>query len=235
LPSAECCGREPLPRRSRALPTNNLPEDRSPGLIARVSRLIFALIAFLCAATSARAQYAAFKSADGILLISQHRNRYFSVDLPGAKIIPVGQQEMSHPAFIICDLPNDDPKQGRFVQVMPVPLAEFKGQPSESDEALLRKQAGYEINYWRPRESDVRLTKLENGRTALLWRLTLAKKVRAGSRQTFLSLREKNYVLVVSSNVPNDREIEPIQAYLRRVATSFHSAVHPIPTPSPAK
>jgi hypothetical protein len=142
---------------------------------------------------------------------------------------------MSHPAFIICDRPNDDPKQGRFVQGMPVPLAEFKGQPSESDEALLRKQASYEINYWRPRDSDVRLTKLENGRTALLWRLTLAKKVRAGSRQTFLSLREKNYVLVLSSNVPNDRKIEPIQAYLRRVATSFHSAVHPIPTPSPAK
>lgn len=235
LPSAECCGREHPAAAAERSPTNNLPGDDSLGLIRRVKAFIFAFLALLCAVASAPAQYAAFKSADGILLISQHPDRYFSVDLPGAKIIPLGQKDLSHPAFIICDRPNDQAKQGRFVQVMPVPLAEFKGRPSEGDEALLRKQAGYEINYWHPRDSDVRLTNLENGRTALVWSLTLAKKGRAGSRQTFLSCREKNYILVVSSNVPNDLKIEPIQAYLRRVAASFRSAARPISTPAPTK
>ena len=202
--------------------------------IEPVKRLFFLLLVAL-SATSARGQYAAFKSADGVLLISQRPGRYFSIDLPGAKIIPVGQKEATHPSFIICDRPNDRVQEGRFVQVMPVPLAEFKGQPQESDETLLRRQAQYETTYWHPRDSDLRLTKLENGRTALLWQLTLARKLRAGSIQLFLSFREPDYVLVLSSNVPNERKIRPTEAYLRRLAASFHAAARPIPTPVPHK
>ena len=46
-------------------------------------------------AVPGHAQYAAFKSDDGILLISQRRGQYFSVDLPGGKIIPVGREEFT--------------------------------------------------------------------------------------------------------------------------------------------
>jgi hypothetical protein len=198
-------------------------------------RLACSLILIGAGAVSAHAQYAAFKSADGILLISQRAGQYFSLDLPASKIVPVGQKEMSHPSFIICDSPNDQPKDGRFVQVMPVPLAEFKGRANENDETLLRKQANYEITYWHPRNAETRLTQLENGRTALLWTLTLAKKVHAGSTQIFLSFRHLDYIVVLSSNVPNDRKAGAIEAYLRRVAASFRPATRPIPTPTPAK
>jgi hypothetical protein len=200
-----------------------------------MQRLLLVYLALVGGAVSAQAQYAAFKSDDGILLISRRRGQYFSLDLPGARIIPVGQKEATHPSFIICDRPNDKPKDGRFVQVMPVPLTEFKGSPREKDETLLRQQANYEINYWKPRDSNLRLTKLKNDRTALLWRMTLAKKLRAGSTQLFLSFREANYILVLSSNVPNEQKVEPIEGYLRRVAVSFRSSPQPIPTPTPAK
>ena len=194
----------------------------------------------LCLATAggaitAQAQYAAFKSDDGILLISRRPGQYFSIDLPGGKIIPVGQKEATHPSFIICDRPNDQPKDGRFVQIMPVPLSEFQGKPGGSDEALLRKQANYEINYWHPRESDLRLIKLQNDRTALLWRMTVARKLPAGSTQLFLSFREGKYVLVLSSNVPNDRGPGPVGNYLRKVALSFRASARPIPTPTPSR
>jgi hypothetical protein len=198
-------------------------------------RFICSLVLLFAGLIPARAQYAAFKSADGILLISQRPSQYFSIDLPGSKIMPVGQKSMSHPSFIICDSPDDQPRNGRFVQVMPVPLSEFKGRPNESDQTLLSRQADYEIGYWHPRDSQRRLTTLANGRTALIWKLTLAKKIRTGSMQLFLSFRQQDYVVVLSSNVPDDRDPKSIESYLRRVALSFRADNHPIPTPVPGR
>lgn len=184
----------------------------------------------LGSATPSLGQYAAFKSDDGILLISQRPGQYFSVDLPGAKIVPVGQKQATHPSFMVFDSAKAKPEEGRFIQVMPVPLAEFKANPSQTDEAILRRQAEYEIQYWHPSRSDLRPTKLAQGRVGLVWRLSLAQKKK---EQLFLSFRPGNYVLVLSSNLPNDREAKAVENYLRRVAGSFRASAHPLPTPQP--
>src|SRR5438105_8777954 len=175
----------------------------SPRRFDEKMKLVLALISFvLCGAAPTFAQYTAFKSADGVLLISNRPGQYFSVDLPAAKIIPVGASQAPHPYFLIYDRATMKREEGRLVQVMPVPLAEFKGTASANDETLLRQQADYEIQYWHPRHSSSRLTSLTNGRAALLWSLTIAKKLPAGNEQLYLSLRQNDYVLVLSSNLP---------------------------------
>ncbi len=92
-----------------------------------MKQLLSLIFLGICGATPAFAQYTAFKSADGVLLISNRPDQYFSFDIPGPKIIPVGENQAPHPYFIVYDRATMKPNEGRMVQVMPVPLAEFKG------------------------------------------------------------------------------------------------------------
>lgn len=131
---------------------------------------------------------------------------------------------------MIYDSANAKKAAGRFVQVMPVPLAEFKANPSQSDESILRQQADYERKYWNPAHATMRLAKLGRGRIGLLWKLSLAQKKK---EQLFLSFRQGNYILVLSSNLPNGGEEDAAENYLRRVAGSFRASAKPIPTPTP--
>src|SRR5437870_3063947 len=129
-----------------------------------MKKLLVLTFAAMCAVRPVFAQYTAFKSADGVLLISNRPGQYFSLDLPGEKVIPVGPHQASHPYFLIYDRATMKREEARTVQVMPVPIAEFKGDPSAKDETILRKQAQYEIDYWHPRESRSSLTNLPDGR-----------------------------------------------------------------------
>ena len=147
----------------------------------------------------------------------------------------VGASQAPHPYFLIYDRATMKREEGRLVQVMPVPLAEFKGTASANDETLLRQQADYEIQFWHPRHSSSRLTSLTNGRAALLWSLTIAKKLPAGNEQLYLSLRQNDYVLVLSSNLPPGRDRKQMENYLLRVGASFRASAHPLPTPPPPK
>jgi hypothetical protein len=99
---------------------------------------IFFFVAFFAGVACKQAQYTLIKSADGVLVVSNVPGRKFSVDVPGSNIVPYGLKQADHP-FLTAD--------NRLLQIMSVPLAQFRADPKASDEIILRKQMEYETNF----------------------------------------------------------------------------------------
>jgi hypothetical protein len=175
--------------------------------------------------------YRAYKSTDGILVISERPGQFFSVDIPGEKIHPVskihllGTDEavLHHPYFMVGN---------RCLQLMPVPIAEFKGNPAADDEAILRAQAQYEINYWKPISSDIKKIALRKGKTGLLYSFRIRRSGSGNEKQMFVTFRENHYVVVLASNVPKGDSDKKVRDFLIRVASSFRGSKSRIPRPA---
>src|SRR5438132_10358977 len=101
---------------------------------------VLVIIAFFAEMTRANAQYSLVKSADGVLVVSEVPGRKFSIDVPGSEIVPYGLKQADHP-YLTAD--------GRLLQIMSVPLAEFLADAKASGDAVLRRQMEYETNYTR--------------------------------------------------------------------------------------
>ena len=174
---------------------------------------ILVLITFLAAVSSTYAQYSLIKSADGVLVVSDVSGRKFSVDVPGSQIVPYGLKQASHP-YLTAD--------GRLLQIMSVPLAEFLADPKASDDAILRQQMQYEINYTRVPPSAVKTQarKLASGRAALLWSFPPGTKIK---RQANLTFRSGSYVLVLVGAVDDTYSAADVERFLMRIANSFHA------------
>ena len=176
-------------------------------------RLIFFFVAFFAGVACTDAQYTLIKSADGVLVVSNVPGRKFSVDVPGSKILPYGLKQANHP-FLTAD--------NRVLQIMSVPLAEFRADPKASDEIILRKQMEYETNFIRVPLSVVRTQprKLATGRTALLWSFAPGTQIK---RQVNLTFRSGSYVVALVGAVDGTHSTADIERFLTRIANSFHA------------
>jgi hypothetical protein len=174
---------------------------------------ILLVTAFFAAVASAHAQYSLIKSADGVLVVSNVPGRKFSVDVPGSEIVPYGLKQADHP-YLTAD--------GRLLQIMSVPLAEFHADPKASDDVILRQQMEYETNYTRVPLSAVKAQprKLANGRAALLWSFAPGTQIK---RQVNLTFRSGRYVVALVSAVEDTHSAPEIERFLTRIANSFHA------------
>jgi hypothetical protein len=176
-------------------------------------RTLIALL-FLACTSPLLAQYEVRKSADGILLVSQVKGRTHTLDIPGESIVPYGAQQADHP-YLTAD--------GVFLQVLSVPLTEFKADASAGDEAVLKQQMQYEASYYKvpPAQIDSHSRKVA-GRTALVWSFMPTLGPRP-VRQVFLTLRAGSYVVVIGSSVERGQSKSSIESLLARIAASFHA------------
>jgi hypothetical protein len=176
-------------------------------------RALIALI-LLASTTPLLAQYEIRKSADGFLVVSNVPGRRFTLDVPGKHVTPYGAKTQSHP-FLTVD--------GVFLQVLSVPLAEFKVDIRAGDETVLQKQMRYEANYWKvsPSQIDSHIREVA-GRTVLVWSYTPSFGPRR-VQQIFLTLRSGGYVVVLGSTVQPGQKKTSIETLLARVAASFHA------------
>jgi hypothetical protein len=182
-------------------------------VLVRPMKRISLLIALFVAAASAHARYSMIKSQDGVLVVSEVPGRKFSVDVPGSTIVPYCLKQADHP-YLTAD--------GRLLQIMSVPLAEFRADPKAADDVVLRKQMEYEINFTRVPRSAVRAQprKLAAGRTALLWSFALGTQVR---RQVNLTFRSGTYVVALVGAVDDSHSAGDIEKFLTRIANSFRT------------
>jgi hypothetical protein len=172
--------------------------------------------------------YTAYKSADGVLIVSERPNQFFSVEIPGEKIHLVGPNEIyvlgnaeaaHHPYFMVGD---------RFVQLMPVPIAEFKGNPRAKDDVILQQQAYYELSAQHPIASKIKKIVLPNGGPALLYSCRVRETGPGSENQLFVTFRENNYIVVLTSNVPTRDTDERVKSLLVHIASSFRASKTPI-------
>ncbi len=183
-------------------------------------KLILSLLLLTASSASSWAQYTAYKSADGVLVVCDKPGHYFSLLIPGHSVHLVRRnevyvlgkpEEVAHPYFMV---------GSRFVQLMPLPIAEFNGDVAANDEAILRQQAQYELNAQHPILSSIKLIPLPNGRTALFYFFRVRK------------WRERNYAVLIGSNVPKGDSDTSVQSFLLRIASSFRGSSRPIPSPT---
>jgi hypothetical protein len=174
-------------------------------------RALIALL-LLASATPLFAQYEIRKSADGFLVVSNVPGRRFTLDIPGKQVTPYGAKTQSHPYLAV---------DGVFLQVLSVPLAEFKADPKALDATILKQQMQYEAKYWKVSSSqiDSHIRKL-GGRTALTWSFVPAFSPQP-KRQIFLTLRSGSYVVVIGSAVQRGQTKSFIESFLARIAASF--------------
>lgn len=165
--------------------------------------------------------YRVFKSADGVLIVSERPGHFFSMNIPGERIHLIGPNEIHvlgnpqaahHPYFMVRE---------RCVQLMPVPIAEFKGNPRSEDDVILRQQAQYELTAQHPIASNIEKIVLPNGRVALFYSCRVRETGPGSENQLFVTFRENNYVVVLTSNVPKGDTDGKVKSFLVRVASSF--------------
>jgi hypothetical protein len=182
-------------------------------LIKPMRRLILALI-FLVFSAPLFAQYEIRKSADGFFVVSKVPGRTFSVNVPGKQLTPYGAKTESHPYLVV---------DGVFLQVLSVPLAEFKGDAKASDERVLKQQMQYEANHYKVPLSQIESqTRKAGGRTVLIWSYVPTFSPRP-VLQIFLTLRAGSYVVVIGSAVQPGQTESSIEALLARIGVSFHA------------
>ena len=174
-------------------------------------RHLILVLLFLASSSSLFAQYELRKTADGVSLESQLKGRRYIVNIPAKTVVPYGVQQASHPHLMV---------DGVYLQMLSVPLAEFKGDAAASDEAVLRQQMQYEANFQKVPLSSIRARtrKLPKGRVALVWSF---KPAAAPTRQVFLTIRAGNYVVVLGSAVQPSQSEPQIERFLARIADSF--------------
>ncbi|HEY2800403.1 MAG TPA: hypothetical protein VGI85_07405 [Chthoniobacterales bacterium] len=173
----------------------------------KIAQLIALL--FLAVVTPAIAQYEVRTSSDGFAVVSKVRGRTYTVDVPGKGIKTYGANSADHPYLMV---------DGRFLQVLSVPLAEFHASASASDEAVLKQQMKYESSFWHVAAVQPQIRKLPSGRIVLLWSLNAQ-----GKRQIFCTTRFGSYVVVLGSAVEGDHSIKELQSWLMRIAGSLHA------------
>ena len=149
------------------------------------------------------------KSADGFSVISKVRGRTFTVDVPGKNLTPYGADSADHPYLMV---------DGRFLQVLSVPLSEFHASASAGDEAVLKQQMQYETTYWHADAVQPQVRKLPSGRTVMLWSITAQ-----GKRQIFCTIRSGSYAVVLGSAVEGGHSIGELQRWLMRIAGSLNA------------
>jgi hypothetical protein len=154
------------------------------------------------------AQYEVRKSADGYTVVSKVRGRTFTLDVPGQELTPYGADSTDHPYLMV---------DGRFLQVLSVPIAEFHGTASGTDEAVLKQQMQYETTYWHADALHPEVRKLPSGRIVMLW------SVAAQKRQVFCTIRSGSYVVVLGSAVEGGHKVDELQSWLMRIASSLHA------------
>jgi hypothetical protein len=176
-------------------------------------KLILVIIVFFGGIACADAQYSLIKSADGVLVVSDVPGRRFSVDVPGSQIVPYGLKQADHP-YLTAD--------GRLLQIMSVPLAEFRADSKASDEAILRQQMEYETNYIRVPISAVKAQprKIGSDRAALIWSFAPGTQIK---RQMNFTFRSGSYVVVLVGAVDATHGAADIERLLTRIAKSFNA------------
>ena len=172
----------------------------------KITRLITILL--LTITMHAFAQYEVRKSADGFSVISKVRGRTFTVDVPGKNLTPYGADSADHPYLMV---------DGRFLQVLSVPISEFHASISAGDEAVLKQQMQYETTYWHADAVRPQVRKLPSGRTVMLW------SVAAQKRQVFCTIRSGSYVVVLGSAVEGGHTVGELQRWLMQIASSLRA------------
>jgi len=172
----------------------------------------------LLSLSSCLAQYEVYKSGNGVVLLSKRQAEFFTLDIPGDKIVPIGMDSAPHPYFTV---------DGRFLQVMPVLMDEFKGDQTASDETVLKQHLEYEAKYYEEPVSALHseVRKLASGQTALFWSFVPKQTPK---EQVFMSFRANGCVVVLGSAVDGDFTKASDQEFLGKIAASFHSSDQPI-------
>lgn len=166
------------------------------------------------------AQFEVFKGKQGVVVLqSKKENQAFTLEITGKKeIVPIGMDSAPHPYFLV---------DGRFLQVMPVLINEFRGDESASDENVLKQHFKYEADSHKQPVTAIRseIHKLPKGQSALLWSFVPAQ---TDKEQVFLSFRAKGYIVLLGSAIDGtDTKVE-IQKFLIQIASTFRFYDHPV-------
>jgi hypothetical protein len=169
---------------------------------------------------ASHAQFVVYQGGQGtFVLLSKNERQAFSLEIHGDKSIrPIGEKDAPHPYFLV---------DGRFLQVMPVPLSDFKGDEKDDDLTLLQQHLRYEADFHKLAKDAVRVDaqKLPGGQSVLLWSFVPRQ---TDKEQVFVSFRHKGYLLVLGSAVDAGDTTAAVHKFLLQTAATFHAYEKPV-------
>jgi hypothetical protein len=185
-----------------------------------MKNLLFLLLVLLLFTTPCHAQYHVIQGKPGtLILLSKNKEWPFSLEVHGEKDVqPIGADKAPHPYFMA---------DGRFLQVVSVALSQFNANPKADDETLLKQQLQYESDYHKlpPNSVKSEIKKLPSGRSVLVWSFVPKQ---APKEQVFVSLREKNYIIMLGSAVDENDTKAAVDKFLLQTASTFLAYDKPI-------
>lgn len=184
-----------------------------------LTRFVLFSFILLFAGTTVHAQSTVYKATDGVVLLSSRPGCYFTLDIAGEAVVPAGMDSGPNPMFMA---------DNKFLQVISVRGSEFGGTSKMTDEEFLRRHLAYETGHHKIplHEVKVEVTPLAKGQTVLIWSAT--PKMPKAKEQVFLTLRSRDYAIVLGSAVSSGFKLKDIRAFLLKTARTFHRANRPM-------
>jgi hypothetical protein len=165
------------------------------------------------------ADITAYKSKDGIVLVSNAPGQHFSIQIKGSKFEPVGEGSTSNPTFMV---------DGQFTQLAVIRIEDFNAKTTNETE-LLKGYLAYETEFYKDHLKDIssKFLKPIAGHQRLTWSAT-PKDPSSKARNVFLVFVYRNSILSLSTAVPNGSPEETARKRLEEMASSFKPSDKPI-------
>jgi hypothetical protein len=167
----------------------------------------------------ALADITAFKSKDGIVLVSNTPGQHFSVQMKGSKFKLPRENSSPNPMFMV---------DGQFMQLAVIRIEDLKVKTTDERE-LLKGYLAYETKFYKDHLKDITSTFLKpvNGHPRLTWSASPMDPA-AKVRNVFLTFVQKGYIVSLSTAAPVGAPEEPARKRLEAVAVSFKPSDKPI-------
>ena len=123
------------------------------------SLLLFCIL--IVSTIGAFADITAYKSKDGIVLVSNDPGQYFTIQIKGSKFEPLGEGSSSNPMFMV---------DGQFIQVAVIRIEDLKAKTTDEAE-LLKDYLAYETEFYKGHLKDIssKFLKPVGGHQRLTW------------------------------------------------------------------
>lgn len=169
----------------------------------------------------AQAEFEVRPSKSGLILLYRGPNEYFTLQIVGQKIKRLEAADQSQLYFLV---------DGHFLQVNPVSLSEFAGNPKASDEENLRKYLQSESDLYKQPLADFHIekTQLADGQVAFSSDFTATSDGPDARRQIFLIFRCGNGVLELGSVLSGADTRASVLEFLTKIAHTLVSSHQPI-------
>lgn len=181
------------------------------------SLLLFCVL--IASTVGAFADITAYKSKEGIVLVSKAPGQHFSIQIKGSKFETLGEGSTANPMFMV---------DGQFIQFAIIRVEELKAKTTDETE-LLKGYLDYETAFYKGQLKDIssRFLKPVSGHQRLTWSAT-PKDPSSKVRNVFLVFVWRNTILSLSTAVPAGSPEETARKRLEGIAESFKPSDKPI-------